>query len=123
MKKRKHNFIIVVTCVTLICSNIFATTTRTCGSNHDSRTVSGSCGCGAEEMGTCGGAVVVTYNYICINTCGSGSCIPNGTQPGIVGYRYPCNELSCLSDPNICNNNYSSSGDPIPGDVLKCICS
>jgi len=123
MKKRKHNFIIFVMCVTLTCQNIFATTTKTCSSNHDSRTVIGSCDCGAISMGMCGGTIVMTYNYICINTCGSGSCIPNGTRPGIVGYEYPCNEVSCGSDSGICTNNYSSTGSVINGNVLACICS
>lgn len=125
MKMNKYKFVIIlvsIILIILICSNSFATST--CHSEHDSLTVSGSCGCDAVEWSTCGGAIVKTYHYTCVGTCGGcAGCAPNGTQPGIVGYNFPCNEVSCGSDPNICTNNCASVGVVIPGDVMHCSCS
>lgn len=117
MKVHICKFIVILVSIVLVCSNSFAT--NDCRSNHDSMTVSGSCEC---DSGTCGGAVITTYHYICVSTTCS-SCVPNGTRPGIVGYQYPCNEVSCGSDPGICANNYSGTGSVISGNVMNCSCS
>jgi hypothetical protein len=121
MEKKKFIFIVTIISIILSCPNIFATYLRPCSSNHDSRVTSGECSC---DNGTCGGCVIMTYNYICVhNTCpDSQDCGPNGVEQGIVGYQYSCKEVSCGSNPGICTNNYDSYGTSISGSILHCAC-